>query len=196
VEGATIDRLLNQADPTLLPNFIKAAQKLEAEGVKAITGACGFMALFQKEIQASVGIPVFASSMMQIPFIHAMTGKRVAIITANSNCLKRKHFVACDVSDDIPVAIKGMENNAAFVSGITNCSGELDDDAVRQGAVQVALDLKNDYDDIGAILLECSDLPPYAYAIQAATGLPVFDFTTMINFVHSTLVRRPFSGSI
>lgn len=48
--------------------------------------------------------------------------------------------------------------------------------------------------NIGAILLECSDLPPYAKAIQAVTGLPVFDFNTMIDLVYHSVVQRTYHG--
>ncbi|WP_166418335.1 aspartate/glutamate racemase family protein [Cochlodiniinecator piscidefendens] len=196
VEGATADRLLYQADPTLIEPFIAAAQKLQAEGVKAITGACGFMALFQKEIAAAVDIPVFASSLLQIPFVHQITGKRVGIITADSTCLKPEHFSGTGVGKDIPLAIGGMETKEAFMQGIIANIGELDDDGIREGVVDVARKLQADHDDLGAILLECSDLPPYAHAVQAATGLPVFDFITMINYVHETLARKPYYGLI
>ncbi|MES0885145.1 aspartate/glutamate racemase family protein [Roseibium sp. SCP14] len=196
VKGATADRLLYQADPALLDDFIEAARQLEREGVRAITGACGFMALFQREIQAAVNVPVFASSLMQIPFIHALTGKRVGVVTADATCLKPAHFEGTSVSGDIPVAIGGMEGVPAFVSGILDNIGELDDAAIRQGVVAVARKLQSQHDDLGAILLECSDLPPYAADIQAATGLPVFDFITMINYVHQTLTRKPFHGYV
>lgn len=194
VEGATADRLLYQADPTLIEPFIAAARKLQDEGVKAITGACGFMALFQKEIAAAVDIPVFASSLLQVPFVHQITGKRVGIITADSTCLKPAHFSGTGISEDIPLAIGGMESKEAFMQGIIANIGELDDAAIREGVVEVAQDLQAKHEDLGAILLECSDLPPYAHAVQAATGLPVFDFITMINYVHETLARKPYYG--
>ena len=196
VEGATADRLLYQADPTLIEPFIAAARKLQDEGVKAITGACGFMALFQKEIAAAVDIPVFASSLLQVPFVHQITGKRVGIITADSSCLKPAHFSGTSISEDIPLAIGGMETKEAFMQGIIANIGELDDDGIRKGVVEVAQQLQSEHDDLGAILLECSDLPPYAHAVQAATGLPVFDFITMINYVHETLARKPYYGVI
>lgn len=196
VEGATADRLLYQADPALMEPFIDAARRLQEEGVKAITGACGFMALFQREIAAAVKIPVFASSLLQVPFIHQITGKRVGIITADSTCLKPAHFQGTGIADDIPLAIGGMETKDAFMQGIIANVGELDDDGIRKGAVEVAEKLQAEHDDLGAILLECSDLPPYAHAIQAATGLPVFDFVTMINYVHETLARKPYCGVI
>lgn len=196
VEGATAERLLYQADPTLVEPFIAAARTLRDEGVKAITGACGFMALFQDQIAEALDIPVFVSSLLQVPFIHKVTGKRVGIITADSTCLKPEHFVSTGIASETPLAIGGMETKDAFMRSIFGNIGELDDDGIREGVVEVALDLQAQHDDLGAILLECSDLPPYAHAVQGATGLPVFDFITMINYVHATLARKPFSGTI
>ncbi|HIH78103.1 MAG TPA: hypothetical protein HA341_04165 [Halobacteria archaeon] len=52
----------------------------------------------------------------------------------------------------------------------------------------------NDEPTIKAILLECSDLPPYGRAVQEAVALPVFDFVTMINYVYSGLVKKRYEG--
>jgi len=195
-EGADNHRLIYDRDPSLLQPFIEAAQKLEAEGVRAITGACGFMALFQQEIAASVNIPVFMSSLLQVPFIHTITGKRVGVISADKSNLTQEHLTKSGIAADTPLAFGGMEDNKAFTQAIFYPDGTLDDDAIREGVIKVAQQLQADHDDLGAILLECSDLPPYAHAVQAATGLPVFDFITMINHVHETLARKPYHGVI
>ena len=196
VDGATNDRLIHSRDPALLTPFIDAAQKLEAEGVKAITSGCGFMALFQREIAASVNIPVFLSSLLQVPFIHQITGKRVGIISSSSANLSPEHFESTGIGGNIPLAIAGMEHHRAFTQAIFEPDGTLDDGAVRAGVVEVATQLQAAHPDLGSILLECSDLPPYAHAIQDTTGLPVFDFITMIKFVHASLACKPYSGVI
>lgn len=194
VEGASIDRLLNQQDPELVTPFIDAALRLYKSGVKAITGACGFMALFQKEVAQSLDIPVFLSSLLQIPFIYQMTGKKVGIITANASCLQPKHFTSTGISDKIPIAIAGMEEQIEFRDAILKEKGTLNSLKIQDEVVEVATRLVQQNPDIGTILLECSDLPPYAHAVQSAVGLPVFDFFTMINYVHTALVRKPFNG--
>ncbi|SNT73921.1 aspartate/glutamate racemase family protein [Paracoccus seriniphilus] len=193
-EGADNHRLIFDRDLSLLEPFKEAARKLEAEGVRAITGACGFMALFQQEIAASVDIPVFMSSLLQVPFMHRITGRRVGIITADQSQLSSEHLERSGITADIPLAIGGMEDCAPFRQAIFYPDGTLDDDAIRAGAVARALRLQEDNPDLGAILLECSDLPPYAHDIQAATDLPVFDFVTMINNVHQGFTRRPYRG--
>ena len=194
VKGASIDRLLNKQDPELATPFIQAARNLRDHGVKAITGACGFMALFQQEVAASIDIPVFLSSLAQIPFIHQITGKKVGIITANASCLTPKHFQATGIPQSLPLVIAGMENQTEFREAVLEEKGSLDSSRIEKEVVQVAKELAANNPDVGAILLECSDLPPYAKAIQQAVDLPVFDFFTMINYVHSAYVRLPFTG--
>jgi Asp/Glu/hydantoin racemase len=198
VKEASIDRLLNQQDRSLIQPFIAAARELEAEGVKAITGACGFMALFQQEIAAAVSIPVFVSSLLQIPFIHRILGpgRRVGVITADATVLTDNHFSAVGVSPDIPLAIAGMQEQDEFRQAVLEEKGTLDSALIEQEVVTVARGLVHRHPDIGAILLECSDLPPFAHAVQAAVGLPVFDFITMIRYIYTTLNQRPYQGAM
>ncbi len=194
VRGASIDRLLNRQDATMATQFTEAARNLQRSGVKAIAGACGFMSLFQQEVAASVDIPVFLSSLLQIPFIFKVTGKKVGIITANASCLTEKHFENAGILKDCPIAITGMESQPEFKSAILEEKGTLDTVKIENEVIGVAQQLAKDNPDIGSILLECSDLPPYAAAVQGAVNLPVFDFITMINYIHSSLVRMPFKG--
>ncbi len=194
VQGASIDRLLNQQDPELALPFVQAAQRLYESGVRAVTGACGFMALFQQNVAQSLDIPVFLSSLLQLPFIYQITTKPVGIVTANASRLGPKHFAAAGIDQDIPIRIAGMENQPEFRDAILLEKGSLDSDKIQEEVVAVAQGLKDAHPEIGSILLECSDLPPYAHAVQAAVGLPVFDFFTMINYAHTSLVRVPFNG--
>ncbi len=194
VPGATIDRLLNQQDPNLAEPFVRAAKNLREQGVRAITGACGFMALFQKEVAAALDVPVFLSSLMQIPFIHQITGKPIGIITADASRLTRKHFENSGISEELPVVVAGMESQQEFREAVLEEKGTLNSPHIEQEVVGVAGKLVEANPELGAILLECSDLPPYAHAVQVATGLPVFDFVTMIEYVHRSLVRMPYNG--
>ena len=198
VKEASIDRLLNQRDRSLIKPFIAAARELEADGVKAITGACGFMALFQREIAASVSIPVLMSSLMQIPFMHRISGpgRRIGVITADETALTDAHFLAAGVSADIPLAVAGMQEKDEFRQAVLEEKGSLDSALMEQELVAVARDLVDRHPDTGSILLECSDLPPFAHAVQSAVGRPVFDFITMIRYVHTALNQRPYRGAM
>lgn len=196
VRGASIDRLLNQRDPALKDVFIEAALELQDRGVKAITGACGFMAYFQEDVAAAVEVPVFLSSLMQIPFMHAACGGTVGIITANASRLTPRHFEACNVPSSIPLAVAGMESKMEFRTAILEEKGTLDSAAIEREVQDVARHMVEENPEIRSILLECSDLPPYAHAVQAVTGRPVFDFITMINHVQHSLACRPYVGGM
>jgi len=198
VKEASIERLLKKRDKTLLKPFVDAAIELQEEGVKGITGACGFMALFQREVAEAVGVPVFLSSLLQIPFIHRTLrrNQKIGIITADSKSLTPDHFVSVGVNADIPLVISGMENQTEFREAILEEKGSLDSDRIEQEVVGVAKKMVNEHPEIGALLLECSDLPPYGHAIQRETSLPVFDFFSMIHYVHTALVRKEFRGFV
>ncbi len=196
VRGASIERLLNERDPSLLTPFVDAAKELEAEGVRAITGACGFMALFQKQVSAAVSIPVFISSLMQVPFVHHTLppGKKVGIITANKSCLTPAHFQAVGIHEATPVVVYGMEDQTEFRTSILEEKGSLDSALIEREVTGVATKMVMENPDIGAVLLECSDLPPYAASVQEAVDLPVYDFNTMIEYVHSAIRRKRYEG--
>ncbi len=196
VKNASIDRLINQRDPALLEPFLKAACELQDEGVKAVTGACGFMALFQKQVADVLEIPVFLSSLLQIPFIYQVLNRRkkIGVISADSSALTADHFSSVGIAPEIPLVLGGMENKPEFREAVLLEKGTLDSDKVQREIVEIAEQMIENNPDIGAIVLECSDLPPYASAVQAAVQRPVFDFITMIQYVHSSLVRRPFHG--
>ena len=79
---------------------------------------------------------------------------------------------------------------------LIKCIGRFNSAKMEQEIVGLARNLAAENPEIGAIILQCSDLPPYAWAIQRATKLPVFDMTTLIDWVYRAVVRRPFAGFI
>lgn len=196
IKGASIERLLCDRDPALLEPFIEGARELEAEGVRAITGACGFMALFQKQVAAAVEVPVFLSSLLQIPFIHQTLkpGQKIGVVTANASCMTDEHFANVGVSKEIPIVLYGMEGKDEFRSSVLEEKGTLDSSLVEREVTETAIQMITEHPDVAAIVLECSDLPPYARAVYEATGRPVFDFITMIKHVHSALTPRVYEG--
>lgn len=194
VEGLTFDRLLNK-DKTALDILIMAAKELQAEGVRAITADCGFFALFQREVSEALDIPVFLSSLLQGPFISTIIGKgkKVGIISAVAGSLDHTFFEAVKI-DAADVVVRGLENTENFSKYGVAETGIFDADLVEEEVVTIAKKMVEEDSDIKAILLECSMLPPYGKAVQDATGLPVFDFITMIDYVFSAVVKKKYEG--
>ena len=195
VDITTRWRLFEGAREILKP-FIDGAKELERAGVRAITSNCGFLVQYQDEIADTVDIPVFMSSLLMIPLVYRMLRKDriIGVITANATGkgLGRKHFEAAHAGD-IPVAVIGLEDSEAFET-FAKDKDVLYPVHLKKDVVKRAIRLVDENPRLGAIVLECANLPPYAKAIQDAVNLPVFDFVTMTNFVFSAVVRQEFSG--
>ena len=195
VKEASPDAVVRKGDSNLLDRFITGAQELEKEGVKAITTNCGFLAMFHHEMAAAVNVPVFTSSLMQVPLVYAMLKptQKVGIITINSKALSQKHLGAVG-ADKVPHIIIGTEDEEEFTRAILDNEMELDVERSRADLVKVAARLVSENPDVGAVVLECTNMMPYAAAIQQEIDLPVFDIYTLVNMVHQALVRNEFRG--
>lgn len=195
-KGLTAEGLVSK-DLMMLDSVIEAGAQLVKEGVRAVTGDCGFMALFQREVANRLGVPVFLSSLLQVPFISRMLGdgQKVGIITANSQALDAPLLEMVGIDSSIPICIKGLEEKV-FFNTASEGVGPLDTEEVGKEVVYSAKELVQEEPGVGAILLECSLLPPYGAAVQEAVDLPVFDFITMINYVYSAVVKTRFHGFI
>jgi aspartate/glutamate racemase len=196
LDGITVPALLNNPGGGMKNRIIEAARSLEAQGVRAITGSCGFLALFQNEIAAAVSVPVFVSSLIQVPMVHHMTAAPVGIVTASSMALTTDHMRNVGAGD-VPVEIQGLEDTTEFAAVILrNERTEMDLDRVATDVIEAGQALIRRAPEIGAIVLECTDLPPYAHLIQEALSRPVFDLTTLSGMVATCVKREPYSGFI
>ena len=178
---------------------IDAAVQFEKDGVRAIAMCCGFFSLIQPVIAAHVSIPVMTSPLMMLPVIHQMLkpDQSIVVVTAAAELLSEEFFsaVGADLYERIVVA--GLDNSETFNSmcmGGTAISFESDDllaDIVE--SVQLA---QQSNPNIGAVLLECTTLPPFAADIQERTGLPVFDFIACVEWMHRAVIPKRYSGYI
>lgn len=185
---------LFEGDESLRETIIDAAKELQSEGVRAVVGACGFFANFQKDVADALDIPAFLSSMVQLPMIKTglKTGKKIGIITASGSDLTDDMLISMGVRpEDCRIEDVGSEEGFRSIRYEHDC---LDNESVSETVVNAAKKLVTDHSDVGAILLECSDIPPYAYMVQDAVGLPVFDFITLINWAHHATTQRPYFG--
>src|SRR5262249_8216180 len=163
----TAQRLVIHADPSLLEPFIQAAKELEAEGVSAITGACGFLVIFQKELANAVNVPLYTSSLIQLPMISRMirSGQKVGLLVADERSLTPRHLEAIG-AQDVPVAVAGMAEQPEFREVILRALRvELDADRLEREVLGVVDRLAGNNADLGALVIECTDLVPFAHQI-------------------------------
>ncbi|HEY0182231.1 MAG TPA: aspartate/glutamate racemase family protein [Rhodopila sp.] len=193
VKGASPERVVLHGAAGLLPAFLEAAADLVSNGAEAITTNCGFLSLFQQELAGHVQVPVATSALIQVPWVQATLppGKRVGLITVSASTLTPRHLAAAGVPPDIPVV--GTEDGAEFFRVLI--LGEKQDMDVALAAndiLEAGRRLISRNRDVGAIVLECTNMPPYAHALREALGVPVFDIYSMITWFHAGLRPRDF----
>lgn len=196
VDGLEIPRLF-RAEDSVLDDLIKAGKKLEREGVRAISAACGFFGNYQKQLAEVLDVPVALSSLVQIPWIASVIkpSAKIGVLTADQSSLTEKLLRNCGVTNFDQLIIRDLRNAKEF-SCILEGRGEFDNGKVREEVVEAAKSIVDENDNVGAILLECSDMPPYAAYVQSAVKLPVFDFTTLIRWLNNSVTQKPYYGFI
>lgn len=196
VPDVTLTRLIDEGDKSLTQNVLDTARALEKMGVRAISSDCGYMIHFQAEVAAAVSVPVIMSSLIQLPMLERSIGpdRKIGLICANKQRLTPDMLALAGLPDASRVVIRGMETSAPFRSPILNEEPLLDASLIERDIVAVAEELVTSSPEVGPILLECSNMPPYAHAVQQVTGRPVFDFTTLIGMYCGAAFRKPFTG--
>ncbi|MGQ4809790.1 hypothetical protein NKDENANG_03221 [Candidatus Entotheonellaceae bacterium PAL068K] len=189
VPDASPDRVVRQRAEGLLEPFLAAAHDLVKDGVRAMTTSCGFLSIYQREIAADVPVPVFTSSLMQIPLVARLLkpDQKVGVITVDSRHLTDAHLQAVGV-ESVPMVIVGLETENELTRVLLDNEPELDTTQAERDMVQVARRLLATHPEVGAMVLECTNMPPYARALQQATGLPVFDIVTLTHWVYRAFV--------
>jgi len=193
VHGATPERVVTQGARGLLPDFVAAAKELVRDGVEAITTNCGFLSIFQKELAAAAGVPVATSALMQVPWLQRMLppGKRVGVVTVSGSTLTPAHLEGAGVPLDTPIA--GTEHGREFFRVLIKAEKEdMDVGLAERDILDAGERLVTQHPDVGAIVLECTNMPPYAAALEAAVNRPVYDIYSMICWFHAGLRPRVF----
>ncbi len=181
-----------RGEPALLPSILAAARTLRRRGVRAICGACGSFGFYQREVAAAMDVPVFLSPLMLVPLILAglAPDRRLGVVAGSAALIDQRLFDACGVADPARLAMAPMADCSEFANMVAG--RPLDVARLRAQTRDVVDRLIRREPAVGAILLQCSDLPPFAADLQAATGLPVFDMTRMIAWVAGAAAYQPY----
>jgi hypothetical protein len=195
VPGASPRRVVRDKAEGLLDAFLAAADELVRLGADGITTTCGFLSLFQRELAAHVGVPVATSSLMQIPLIERVLppGKRVGVLTVSAASLGEEHLRAAGADPATPVV--GTERGSEFTRVMLDDEERLDVAAAERDILEAGDTLVESNRDIGAVLLECTNMVPYARALSEKLRLPVFSIYTFVTWFQSGLAPRDFGAS-
>jgi Asp/Glu/hydantoin racemase len=193
VREASPDRVVRRGATGLRDAFIDAARALVADGVDGITTNCGFLSVFQEDIADAVAVPVATSALMQVAMVNRLLprSRRAGILTISAAALTREHLAKAGVPEGTPIGT--TEGGREFTRAILDNEMQLDVEAARRDNVEAAEGLAAAYPDLGAIVLECTNMTPYATDITAATGLPVYSMVGFVNWFQAGLSPRRFA---
>ena len=173
VSGATPERVVMQADPALAQPFVQAMQTLLAQGAGLISTSCGFLAAYQGLFERSLNGPVLSSSLLQCAGL-----RNPGILTFDARAITPAVLRGADVPQDTP--IEGLTPDCELHRVILNNESSLDEAAAQADVVGAALRLVERHPEVEHIVFECTNLPPYRAAVEAATGRPVHDIETLL----------------
>ncbi|GAA0181715.1 aspartate/glutamate racemase family protein [Clostridium sediminicola] len=206
VKDIDIFKLVWEEDKSqCLQPILDAAKRLEKMGCRAIAAECGYFAYFQKEVAAHVDIPVFMSSLLQVPFIQQLIkpDQSVGIVAAQGKFLKEAHLVNVGINPKSNLVIVGAQDEY----GCTQFDNLWDHekrpevpeayfDKSEEDMVRLCKDLVEKNPNMGAIMLECTGMQPFARAIQREVDLPVFSWGTLLDYAYSVVNHREYYGHV
>ena len=201
-----IYRLVVEADKTpCLEPLLRAARQLEQLGCRAIVGECGYFAYFQREVASSVKVPVFMSSLLQVPLAQQIISpdQCVGILMANSNYLSDHHLQSAGIRPGSNYVIGGAMNDLRcqefdhlWTNGLRTDPPSADYDKAESEFLEVAVEFFHQHANMGAMVLECTGFPPFARALQREICIPVFSWGTLLDYAYSIVVHRDYYGHV
>jgi hypothetical protein len=192
VRGASPERAVRRGATGLAEPFINAARELVADGADGITTNCGFLSLMQDQLAQAVGVPVAASSLMQVPMVQALLppDRRVGVLTIAKDSLTSEHLTASGVPLD--TAIVGTEEGREFSRAILSDGPTLDLELARADMLDAGQRLIKEFPDTGAIVLECTNMVPFAADLRQLLDLPVYSIYSFVTWFQAGLLPRTF----
>jgi hypothetical protein len=196
VRGATGERVTtagaNDHSTDLLDAFLAAGAELVQDGADGITTSCGFLSIYQRELAVHCRVPVASSALMQIPFVERLLPpeKRVGVLTFSAALLGPDHLAAAGAPPDTPVV--GTERGREFWRAMAHDEVTLDIAAARQDILVAGEELVTEHPEVGAVVLECTNMVPFARALRQRLQMPVYDIYSFVTWFHAGLSPRGF----
>ena len=191
VGGLSISALIAGA-PEAQTLVVAAAQALHRDGVRAVVGACGSFANYQSSVASALDIPAFMSVLTLVPLVLRALGRhrKLAIIFASSASFTETVRRECAIDETDRIVVTDCRGLPAFQPILDN-EDYLDSAALERQLADHVERLVGRHGDIGCVMLQCSELPPYAATLQKIVDVPIVDVVTIVQWAHACAVHHP-----
>ncbi|MFD1928798.1 aspartate/glutamate racemase family protein [Sporosarcina siberiensis] len=206
VEGIDIKKLVLDEDKSqCLQPILDAAKRLQRLGVKAIAAECGYFSYFQQEIASAMDIPVFMSSLLQVPMIQQVIGQKeqIGIVCAYKNSLTPAHLSNVGINPESNLAVVGVlddyestEFHSLWVDNKLPSIPNGNYSTAEADMIRICKEFVKNNPDIKALMFECTGFQPFARAVQRELGLPIFSWGTLLDYANSVTVHRDYYGHL
>ena len=206
VQGVDIQRLVFSEDksPCLDP-ILQAALNLEKKGCRAISAECGYFAYFQKEIASRLQVPIFMSSLLQVSWAQQVISPNqvVGIFVGSKQAVSSEHLTAVGIRPDSNYVIEGAVDDGVcgefenlWIEGLRPDRPRASYEKAETEFLRVGRSFFHKNPNMGAMVLECTGFPPFARALQREINIPVFSYSTLLDYAYSVAVHRDFYGHV
>ena len=206
VKEVDIPRLVFEDDksPCLQP-ILESAMRLQDMGCRAIAAECGYFAYFQREVADHLDIPVFMSSLLQAPLMQITAGRdrKVGLLCALKNLLTDTHLTAVGIERNENLIIAGAMDeyelphfDSLWITGKRPEVPTSNFEAAERDFVAVCKDFVAKNPGMKALVFECTGFQPFARAVQREIDIPIFSWSTLLDYAYSVVVHREHYGHV
>jgi hypothetical protein len=198
VAGSRPPRSAEEA-AAMLPRYREAGRDLAELGIAVLTENCnGRVVLLQRHLAAAAAVPVVTSALLLVPTVaRLLPGRRIGILAFDPGDLGAWHYRACGFGpEEVPLAVAGVAHCASWRTFLATKEAPPElAAALAADLVAVARELLAAHPDLGALVAECTLLPPFTQAVRDAHGLPVFDVLSLLDLAMSGCSRLASRGA-
>ena len=176
VAAAVTDQPLDDA---LTDAFVGAGKSLVSQGATIVATSCGFLAPLQEKLADALPVPVVTSALIALPDLRRSAknaAQPIGILTFDAGKLTARHLPPeCG-----PYAISGVESGQELFPTIRENRPRLDPARARKDVADAAAQLHEKAPEPAAVILECTNLPPYRDVVAARFDCPIIDIRDLI----------------
>jgi hypothetical protein len=129
--------------------------------------------------------------------------KVVGLLVAEGDQLQDRHLTSVGVQLGSSYVVLGAKDSgkcpqfdSLWTKDLRPETPTADYSKAEQDIVAVAKEFASAHPTMGAMVLECTGFQPFARAIQREINMPVFSWSTLLNYAYSVVAHRDFYGHV
>ncbi|OWZ51998.1 hypothetical protein C356_02072 [Cryptococcus neoformans c45] len=175
----------------LVDAFVREGKKMiEEDACVAFVTSCGFLATMHPFLANRLPF-MGTTSLLQVTWLQSSffpgsdSKDSVGVVTFKKSALTVKHLISVGAHPETPVYGLPEDPKTAIFRGVLDERIPYDYEGMEKEVVDAALILVKKHSKVKAIVLECTNMPPFTHAVEQATGLRVWDVLTLGKWLYA-----------